>query len=242
MRGFSVPHAKDGDNSDPDPELPNITDEEWPIEVYDGEIEEDLDRFVSIKDAERIIGGLSSASKMPGATFSLPASACRNGSRQKDDPNLVRHMPDPLKKYHNKIGKLLGRHIQGTLILYFEVGSRIRSILWRRASPEQEQARLTTRRLACIRSPLTPPPIPRKRSFVLLSRIRRVSRTESDQSASFGRFSDLALPHSPYQSALLPRGRSERQLPVGFGARGIGHFQQQRGLPGLFEFPDNDAC
>ena len=29
-----------------------------------------------------------------------------------------------------------------------EVGSRIRSILWRRASPEQEQARLTTQRLA----------------------------------------------------------------------------------------------
>jgi hypothetical protein len=36
--------------------------------------------------------------------------------------HFIRHMPDPLKKYHNKIGKLLERHIQSTLILYFEIG------------------------------------------------------------------------------------------------------------------------
>jgi len=81
MRDFSVPHAKDGDNSDPDPELPNITDEEWPIEVYDGEIEEDLDRFSSITDTERVFGRLSFASKMPYSTFNLPASACRTGAK-----------------------------------------------------------------------------------------------------------------------------------------------------------------
>ncbi len=89
MRDFSVPHAKDGDNSDPDPELPNITDEEWPIEVYEGHLEEDLDTFTSIKDAERIFGGLSFASKMPGATFNLPASACRIGTKLKEKPNSV---------------------------------------------------------------------------------------------------------------------------------------------------------
>ena len=39
-----------------------------------------------------------------------------------DRAHIIRHMPDPLKKYHNKIGKLLGRHIQSTLILYYEIG------------------------------------------------------------------------------------------------------------------------
>jgi len=89
MRDVSPPDAKDGENSDPDLELPIITDEEWPIEVYDGEIEDDLDRFSSITDAERVVGGLSSASKMPGATFNLPASACRIGSKLNENPDSV---------------------------------------------------------------------------------------------------------------------------------------------------------
>ena len=69
MRDVSPPDAKDGENSDSDRELPIIRDEDWPIQVYDGDLEEDLDRFVSIKDAERVVGGVSFARKMPEAAF-----------------------------------------------------------------------------------------------------------------------------------------------------------------------------
>jgi len=89
MRRFNVRDAAVDSNSDSDFELPIIRDEDWPIQVYDGDLEEDLDRFVSIKDAERIFGGLSFASKMPGATFNLPASACRIGTKLKEKPNSV---------------------------------------------------------------------------------------------------------------------------------------------------------
>jgi len=89
MRDLTLSGAKDGDNSDPDLELPIITDEKSPIAVYDGDIEEDLCRFGSIRDAESIIGRLSSPGKMPGPAFNLPASACRIGSFLKDNPNSV---------------------------------------------------------------------------------------------------------------------------------------------------------
>jgi hypothetical protein len=89
MRDLSLPSAKDRDNSDFGLELPIITDEEWPIEVYRGDIEEDLCRFGSIKKAERVFGGLSFASKLPSATFNLPASACRIGTKLRDNPDSV---------------------------------------------------------------------------------------------------------------------------------------------------------
>jgi hypothetical protein len=69
MRDVSPPDAKDGENSDSDRELPIIRDEDWPIQVYDGDLEEDLDRFVSIKEAERVVGGVSFARKIPEASF-----------------------------------------------------------------------------------------------------------------------------------------------------------------------------
>ena len=69
MRDVSPSDAKDGENSDSDRELPIIRDEDWPIQVYDGDLEEDLDRFVSIKDAERVVVGVSFARKMPEAAF-----------------------------------------------------------------------------------------------------------------------------------------------------------------------------
>jgi hypothetical protein len=62
-------------------QLPIYSDREWPIEAYDGDLDEDLGRFTSNAAAERIIGDLSSASKMPGPTYNLPSSACPMGSR-----------------------------------------------------------------------------------------------------------------------------------------------------------------
>ena len=70
-----------GGNAKGDCQLPIYSDQEWPIEAYEGDLDEDLGRFTSIAAAEQIIGELSSASKMPGPTYNLPSSACPTGSR-----------------------------------------------------------------------------------------------------------------------------------------------------------------
>ena len=66
--------------------LPIITDDEWPIPLYTGDIEEDLRRFDSLADADYIFGKLSTTGKMPGPSFNLPASACPTGSRLREVP------------------------------------------------------------------------------------------------------------------------------------------------------------
>jgi hypothetical protein len=75
----------------------------------------------------------------PAASFSTVATVrCLSELATEDTPSAARWAEQPNRSYI----------ISTTRAGYTEVGSRIRSILWRRASPEQEQARLTTRRLA----------------------------------------------------------------------------------------------
>jgi hypothetical protein len=53
------------------------------ITEYSGDLEEDLLLFKTIKKADLITGGFSKPSKMPGFSYSIPASKCKTGSNLK---------------------------------------------------------------------------------------------------------------------------------------------------------------
>ena len=63
--------------------LPIISDADWPIQQYAGDIKADLASIDNVKTAQAIIGNLSYTDKMPGPSFNLPASACPVGSRMR---------------------------------------------------------------------------------------------------------------------------------------------------------------
>lgn len=63
-------------------ERASASSESDPIPVYSGELWRDcFQSIASMAHAERIIGGLSNPSKMPSFGYSIPASACRRGSK-----------------------------------------------------------------------------------------------------------------------------------------------------------------
>jgi hypothetical protein len=49
------------------------------IELYEGDIDPDMARIGTIKNADKITGGLSKPSKMPGHAYNIPASECKRG-------------------------------------------------------------------------------------------------------------------------------------------------------------------
>jgi hypothetical protein len=53
------------------------------IEEYKGNLETDLLLFNTIKKADLVTGGFSKPSKMPGYSYSIPASKCKTGSKLK---------------------------------------------------------------------------------------------------------------------------------------------------------------
>lgn len=55
--------------------------EERRIELYEGDIEADMERIGTIKAADLITGGLSKPSKMPEWAYNLPATECQVGGR-----------------------------------------------------------------------------------------------------------------------------------------------------------------
>ncbi len=128
--------------------LPIITDEDWPIQVYDGDIEADLCRFDSVQMAETIFGGLSHTSKMPGPSFNLPASACPTGSKLREilgSPCSVCYAADTYE-WRKKSAKILGTRYK----LSNFIGDAVR--------------RANSLRLHCLRDPLWVPAL----TYVLL--------------------------------------------------------------------------
>src|SRR4051812_21812960 len=58
-----------------------LVEDEAAIAVYAGDIEEDVLRIRTIKQANAITGGLSKPSKMPEYGYSIPATECQVGGR-----------------------------------------------------------------------------------------------------------------------------------------------------------------
>ena len=59
------------------------------IPQYTGDILHDVQQFRTIKSCEAVTGALSKPSKMPGWSYSLPASRCRTGSKLARIPGTV---------------------------------------------------------------------------------------------------------------------------------------------------------
>jgi hypothetical protein len=66
--------------------LPIISDADWLIPLYTGDLDEDLCQFSTLAEADSIFGRLSVTGKMPGPSFNLPASACPTGSTLRHTP------------------------------------------------------------------------------------------------------------------------------------------------------------
>ena len=49
--------------------------------LYTGNLEADILKIKTVKEANAIVGGLSSPSKMPSYCYNLPASRCKTGSK-----------------------------------------------------------------------------------------------------------------------------------------------------------------
>lgn len=61
------------------------------IPKYDGDIEADIAKIKTVKQAKAIVGGLSNPSKMPGFAYNLPASECKKGAKLVLVPGSVCH-------------------------------------------------------------------------------------------------------------------------------------------------------
>ena len=51
------------------------------IPLCEGDIDQDMARIGTIKEADKITGGLTKPSKMPSCAYNRPASECKVGAR-----------------------------------------------------------------------------------------------------------------------------------------------------------------
>ena len=59
------------------------------IPLYTGDLEADVAKITTVKQAKAIVGGLSKPSKMPSYAYNLPASRCKTGAKLKEIPGSV---------------------------------------------------------------------------------------------------------------------------------------------------------
>jgi len=59
------------------------------IPLYTGDLEADVAKITSVKQAKAIVGGLSKPSKMPSYAYNLPASRCKTGGKLNKVPGSV---------------------------------------------------------------------------------------------------------------------------------------------------------